>query len=220
MRGILGILKGNSITISRYHAYPIVEYDELSRWASEQANLAKNLTTDQKKLIKITEFIIALCGDPQSLPIALSFKGYLNFQEIVNFVKPLNEILILQDASHWLKKRKFNYFSLKNNVLSISMGFPGILQFHRNMYTSDLPDSFLWPLKCLRKKLKLNDIHFLIKITEYYIIKAVSEAWSISMDDIISFSKFSSDQENLKREIGLGDGKSVFSSVDIIKKPN
>ncbi len=51
------------------------------------------------------------------------------------------------------------------------------------------------------------------------VVEAISNAWSVTLEEVLDVSDFSTNKRSFKREIGLCDGKPVIRPVDIIRKP-
>ena len=111
-------------------------------------------------------------------------------------------------------QRDFNEFLLHDHVLAVRMGLPGILQTEDFKYGRGL----FWP-ELLQSKKEHPQWEFHCRTLEGAVIEALAIAWSVSLEEVLSVSDFSTDETSFNREIGLGNGKPVIETVDIIRNP-
>ena len=214
LSGILGILAGKPLTAARKSALPIIEYKKLAEWATEQADLIQEVIDDPEDLEECAGVIRACSGKTDDLPIVFCAKGRISASEIANWENPPDEILLVQDAAVWNVQRDFNEFLLHDHVLAVHMGLPGILQTEDFKYGRGL----FWP-ELLQSKKEHPQWEFHCRTLEGAVIEALAIAWSVSLEEVLSVSDFSTDETSFKREIGLGNGKPVIETVDIIRNP-
>ncbi len=216
--GISGILVGRPLTAARKSALPIVEYEKLSEWASEQADLVQEIIDDPEDLVQCAGVIRACSGKTRDLPIAFCSKGWISASEISNWENPPDEILLVQDAAVWNVQRDFNEFLLHDHVLAVDMRIPGILQPD---FKYGIEACFFWP-KILQSEIgHIFKWNFHRRALKSAVIEALTIAWSASLEEVlsVSVSDFSTDETSFKREIGLGDDKPVMETVAIIRNP-
>jgi hypothetical protein len=213
LTGISGILAGIPVTAARKSAIPIVEYEKLAEWASEQANFVQKIISEPEDLKECAEVIRVCLGKTEELPIAFCGKEWLSASGISKWKNPPGEIILVQDAAVHILQRDFDELILHENVLAIAMGIPGILQ-------TDFPNrsGLYWP-EISRSEGKFPQWDFHCQTLVGAVVEALAVAWSVSVDEILTVSDFSSDKARFEREIGLGDGRPVIETVDIIRNP-
>ena len=204
LRGISGILIGVPTTAARNVAKPVVECDELSSWASGQADLVPKIFDEPGELEYFGRIIRACFGKTDNLPIAFSANGWKSTRDLSNWHNPPNEILLSGDITPRFKD--FGTVMLYDHVLAISTRIPSIL-------------GLVWPyqLKCQIKKHGLWSISN--KLCVAPVVEALSNAWSVPLEEVLRVSDLSIGGKRCEREIGLCDGKPVIRPVDIIRKP-
>ena len=211
--GISGILVGMPTTAARNEAKPVVECDKLSSWASEQSDLVQKTFDKPKDLEWCGEVIRACFGKTGNLPIAFSSNGWKNSQDISNWHNPPNEILLVQDAAFSILNRNHDTFVSYDHVLAVPMGRPSII---RRLYGFRMA-SYPWPNR-LQYPRTDHWWSFHCQTLAGAVVEALSNAWSVPLEEVLRVSDFSQGEKS-KREIGLGGGKPIMESVDIIRKP-
>lgn len=123
---------------------------------------------------------------------------------------PFQDYIIIQDAGVTnYEKEKNCKIKLFDNVISIPMGLPAILQ-------NGIDNYFFWPQSENYEQFSFDDytIHGVI-------MEIFSIVWQCSIDEIWQISKRSTDDISFKAYIGtVGSTKVKFDHVDIIKKPS
>lgn len=206
--GLFGIFIGKPNTASRNDAEPIVNIQELQRWAAEQSQLVSKIYNEYDDLVGCASIIRSIGADPGNLPIAYSTNGWKNSEEILKWANKYNEVILLQDAAYWLQNQECNEFKLNENVLVVDVGVHGIL----NSINSHLR----WPISINEYS---EEFWFHKRTLVGLVIEILAKSWSVSLEELLSASDLSNDDINYKREIGIGDGKLVVHTVDVIKNP-
>jgi hypothetical protein len=178
--------------------------------------LVQGIFDEPEKLVNCAEVIRACFGKPGNLPIAFSNNGWKNSQDISNWHNPPNEILLVQDAAFSILNRDHDTFVLYDHVLAVSVGIPGILQMPYEFRMASYPG---WP-----DRLQYQRTHhwwgFHCQTLAGAVVEALSNAWSVPLEEVLRASNFGTDEKSFEREIGLCDGKPVIKRVDIIRNPN
>lgn len=208
---IIGILKGNSLTIARDLAIPQICKDDVSSWATEQAVLACKTFKSPEEQIDCARIVRALGGDTSDLFITLGVTGWLNQHAILNLSNLPDEILLAHEYDYRLKNEILGDIKLNNNVFVCTHGAPIFLS--NRFIFHDWPN--IEPSKKEDKK-----ILYYKKSIEGLIIELLAKYWSTSFEDVFNNSKFSNFDSEIKREIGHVDNKPITCEVDIIRKPN
>lgn len=190
-------------TAARNEAEPVVECDKLSSWASEQSDLVQKTFDKPKDLMWCGEVIRACFGKTDNLPIAFSSNGWKSAQDISNWHNPPNEIIISIHTPNIIKYSDFDTLILYDHVLATPVGKPYI-------------SKSAWPYK-LEYQIT-HGLQYPYRACIGAIVEALSNAWSVPVEDVLRVSDFSKGEKS-EREIGLGDGKPIMESVDIIRKP-
>ncbi len=159
-----------------------------------------------ENLVECASVIRALGADIGNLPVAYSESGWKNSEEISKWAREYDEIIFLQDEDYYIQSQKYKELKVHKNVLVVAGWSPSLLNSEGHFRWPTLINE--WP----------GEFWFYKRTMEGVVIEVLAKAWSISLSDILSVSKFSGDI-SYEREIGIGDGKSVIKSVDIIKNP-
>jgi hypothetical protein len=205
IRYLFGILNGTPASATRNTAIPVVEQDELARWATEQAKLIQKLYKEHGVLSNFAQVIRICGGDTGRLPIAFAKDGWKSAYDISRWKKAPNEIFIVRDydAGYEPRNRKL---VMDVGVLAVSEGY-----FWPLLATSTGQDA--WP------KSPVVDLsgNMTIKNTlKMAVIESLARAWSTSFQDILHISDFSRSEHRVGRQ-----GKSVARlKADVIRNPH
>ncbi len=212
LSGLWGILIGKSVRASRDVAKPIISTHKLGEWASKQSQLIGKLNLREEEQCDCAQIVRACKGKPLKLKFINhqnKFKDYQNFMDYVT-TNPFQDYIIIQDAGVTnYEKEKNCKIKLFDNVISIPMGLPAILQ-------NGIDNYFFWPQSENYEQFSFDDytIHGVI-------MEIFSIVWQCSIDEIWQISKRSTDDISFKAYIGtVGSTKVKFDHVDIIKKPS
>ena len=211
LTGLSGILIGKSHTASRDLGIPIVSSDMLNEWATNQADLLSKLDLDPATEIECASVIRCLGGNTLSLKIAYHSSGLISFDELKSIITKTNydNYIVVQDAAiSNYEKDFYNKISFFDNVIWVSMGTPGILQ------TRSVDYFIQWPNDDDNTKYWFHS-----RSLEGLTTEAFSQIWQKSVDEILSVSDCSSDENSYKASVGTAHGKPVIlDHVDFIKK--
>lgn len=184
---IAGILVGTTRKLARDSSIPIIDEASIAKWASEQAKLIKK--TLKKSGNHHVKIIRSCGGDAADLEIAYSNYGWMNYKQIVELYTSYEEIILLDEAFYYEEMAKIkdirHYLMSNNNFIEfeddcIEFKDNGIKLEDNVIVTDDEPQTLIsgvedWP----SQKLTLFDL----------VIKALSEAWSSSVEEIMGLSE-------------------------------
>ncbi len=114
---IAGIIAGEATRASRDQAVPIVSEAELTRWADEQAKLIQPLDLSPTMKSRCGRLISALGGRDSGFPVARAGKTWLNFQELLEWSRDLESIIIIDESDEEKALGRFGASGLRSNVL-------------------------------------------------------------------------------------------------------
>lgn len=210
IRGLVGIVKGNSINASRNYGIPIAGGKQLSEWSSHQAGLLTKSFIDDKIKADCAQIVCQLGGDTGELKCFESKNGYLSCLELLNYIQKegLKECIYLSSTAISLEFKRRNekrIFSANNNVFWGEVGMASILCDAR------LFDySIKWPNK---------DESFDASIERLF-QKTLAKAWNVDIETLLANAKISGDKEKYHAEIGtVGEDVASYDYVDIFNKP-
>lgn len=90
-----GILEGMEPTAARDEAQMIATHEEIARWASEQRDLLIPLLNDPYDGIATASKVASLGASPGDLPICETVEGFLCFEELCDWARGRDEVLLL-----------------------------------------------------------------------------------------------------------------------------
>lgn len=208
---IMGILIGENKTAARNTAIPLMNKDEMAKWASEQSRLLIETYADPEDLAECASIIWVLGGDLSNLPIALSSTGWKSISDIVDWKEIPNELLLLSLHSCKESLEKFDKIAINNNVLLYTGGIPGFLSSETTIFT--------WPTaKIPFEGEGQYDLLYYNTILGA-IVEAVAKNWDIPIREVWKNIKLSTSDKENKREIGRIGRKKITRNVSIIRKP-
>lgn len=97
LRGVGGILVGETQTIARDSAMPVVSAAALSEWADEQARLLAESALSEWEKMKAAAFVLLCGGNPGSLPVIKQGTEFLNTEELKAALSEAESIVIFED---------------------------------------------------------------------------------------------------------------------------
>ena len=212
LRGIMGVLKGDTNKASRDIAIPILTQKALDRWVEEQAKLIILMDLSNEKQIEMAQFACALSARTTELKIARWKDTYVNYSQIVEIVRKqkYQQYYLIQDAEvHVWERDEKKQLNLADNVFVCEMGFPGILQ------TRDVYLYMMWP-----KTREENQEKMSCAIVEKQIVNAIAEAVNSTSDSILEAIQFSDDDIKYNAIVGEADNHDVEMRVDIVNLDN
>ncbi len=210
LSGLLGILIGKSARASRDIGIPIISMKKLNEFATSQALLLANQNLDSQTQIECASVVRCCGGNTMDLKIAITQKGSVNYNEVKEIISlnKFTEYLVVQDAaiSNYERDNKC-IIELFENVFSVDVGVPGVLQ------TRDIEHHVWWP--------ESEDDWFHSRSLEGLIDEAFAEVWETSIEEILAKSDVSTDEKSYEASVGkFNDTEVKIDHLDIIKRPN
>lgn len=211
LTSIVGVLVGQPFRAARDLAIPVVEPQELARWATEQADLIPSVFGSPEEQVQCAQIVRVCGGDTRDLPIALSQRGWLTFGDIWAWESLPDEVLVVGrgEVEH---RRTIGDLALHDNVLAIDHGRPGIIEAPSWAMRGEQ-----WPRpESPAQGAELYDQQTL----RGAVIGALAQAWSVTPEAVRNASLFADNNtpEN-QREVGLVNGQPVRMRVYIIRNP-
>ena len=201
MHNFGGVIVGNSLRAARDSAQPSIDGQSVRDWATEQARLMTEISTDPELLNVGAGYIRSFGGSIGGLPIALSNRGWMDSKQIESYAKSHDEIILVSDTSY--------HFASQNRKIKLA---DGVLICNSGHWQSDWPTATPWHWHG-------SAFHFwtLLGAT----VEAIATAWSIALDAVLEVSDLTTDDKVYRRKIAMtSDGKPVVSSVDIVTRPS
>lgn len=207
---VLGVLVGKPETASRNSAIPVIADPVLKQWAEKERDARLEEKLPPESLSSVAETVCALGVEPTKLPIAQSESGWVTLEEIEQFAKSVNEVLLVQDAAVNLAGGKLATPKLKPGVFAIEMGMPAILQ-RRGDHWSE------WPESDSKEHRKLR--HYSSRSIQGAVLRTIARAWNCSLEEIEKASEPCTDEKEFEREIGILGDQPYIERVNIIRRP-
>lgn len=205
LSNLVGLFVGEAARASRDIGLPVARGQELANWASDQSALLVANTSVENQL-ECASYIKSLGGDIQDMAVAQHRSGVISLSQFKDIVKKgLKEIVLIQDASLSNLERKFGKISLKDNVFSVDVGCPGILQ-------TRIEDGWIdWPEKTER---------FHAYTLQGELEEAFSLLWGVPLESVLASSDISTDDKSYCYVIGEAGGKEVEDNhLEILRLP-
>ncbi|MBZ5526730.1 MAG: ATP-binding protein [Acidobacteriia bacterium] len=199
LTGVAGLLLGSSTRASRDAAVPVVPLPQLQVWAREQESLVVAETEDPEALLECAS-TVRVCGPiPEILPIAEGHGGLKTAAQIRKWRPIPSEVILVQDASLALLRRKFGKIDLFPNVLAVNVGL-------RSLVCGDYKRPFdSWPPDIDR----FHDLTLMGAAAQL-----VAELWGVPSGDLMKFL----DKARDRVAIGMSGDKEVRTSAAILRK--
>lgn len=212
LKGIVGVLVGKPHTAARDIGVPVADLDILQPWSVEQADLIFDQSLENELQLECASIIRAVRGSTRKLHIAEGAEGWKSVEDISNENLD-DEILILQDASLFLARRKLGEIRLHKHVFAVDMAIPAILQTRRH-------DLWInWPREDAAETTLSSAWYFHSRASSGALIEAIAKAWNFPLRQVLKASQKGTEKLPIKREIGLCNEKPVVLDVQIIRRP-
>ena len=204
LRGVHGLLAGSATVASRNSAIPLATAEQMARWATDQASLLGQLDDDDAAHAART--IISAGGMAKQLPVARTCAGWLRYEQLVTFVRDLNEVLLVE--IDWSSLEPFlAHLELKPNVIAA---------FERETFV-DLEVDRVWLSRPDHPWGWWSHAMF-SPIGE--VVFAISESWGLTLDDVLDAIEFRSENDEfVEMEIGNASGKPFTYRVGVLTRP-
>jgi hypothetical protein len=129
LTGIAGVLTGVPMRASRDAAKPIVDDDELRRWAEEQSALVPALWEEPRSQAACAQYIRLCGGDTGDLPICRNGGRWCSADEIRSRADLPESVVLLDDFTVDFHLKYLDFYTLNENVFVVRTdGIPGLLQ--------------------------------------------------------------------------------------------
>lgn len=138
MQNTIGIINGSIINASRNHSIPNLEGGQLKKWAIQQGTLYSDSSFTEMEKSYIAQSIHALNVGVGKLPICLTNKGWMSFDDIVSVKNWPNKIAIL---SPYAKDNLINLIDLSDDVFIVNNGHGSFLPFYSTVWPKTPKDT-------------------------------------------------------------------------------
>lgn len=211
--GIAGVLVGVSLRASRDIARPIVETDELKRWAQEQSTLVPSLWGKKKTQAECAKYIRRCGGDTGDLPICLNKGNWCSAMQIRSRKDLPPEVVVVDNLVIDYRLEHVDTYTLNDNVF-VTQGDrmpPGLLE----------PPSY-WGEDCWPP----DDTNFIdargyivdIGLLDGAVLEAIAQAWDLDIKTIVQNNDLT---RKSKVAIGVtGNGREIKERAIVVTKPN
>jgi len=202
-----GILVGVPNSATRNLGIPIVNKEELAKWATEQGKLWKPTHRNERYFYEqLTSIICQFGGNPLQRNIGTYWKGRFSLETITKSKKFPDEILIVDEDYEYRFENK--NIRLNDNVFV----FPKKRFRETFLETDDSGNRVAWPSfpkirTTSKSEVSENSVY-------YWVLKTIAEKWGISVLDMIKNSDFSEKEYY----IGKRGTKKVKLKADLLKK--
>jgi hypothetical protein len=208
LRGIAGVLIGESTMATRDAARPLAGSEPLAAWATEQGRIAKEGRMPEVMLAEIADFVFGCGGDTTGLPVAFSADGWLRSDDLHAWLSPRKTVVFV-DYSEKIFEEHDGTFDLADNVLLFNNPFGTFL------YDDFTDKQDRWP----EARLFGNLDRYVGRIQELVIERAAS-AWGQTKDEIREAMMLSWPRDQVTAQIGSRNGEPVtLHYVDALVRP-
>ncbi len=194
---IAGVLTGESTSAARYEADIHATSDSLAIWASEQAKLVPNLTTDLRLQAQCAQVVAALGGDVGTLPIGRIDNRWVNTNTVTSWAKDKRSVFVISPTDEEDISLRWSA-NLKANVILEPTSVPDVVQQRLAM-------RFRRPINLDRFSDWQRD-----KKIRRPIVRAVAQAWSLQVSEVAVWSG----------DMDIGDNQDVIIDCEELRKPN
>lgn len=200
--GISGILKGKTNKAARDSADHLVPNHVLSKWASEQSKLIKNLYQNEQSLLEIAQCVRILKGNVNDLPIVQTIDRYYSVEEFREVVKEKNNIIIAGDFLLKYTLKDYQNVEINENVyFSCISGVPALVHTRGSgSWGGSSSKSWTYDYTCLG-----------------FIMDLISEEWNIDLSELISHVEKQDSREELP--VGVVGGNVVKENGYCFNRP-
>ena len=202
--GIAGILEGTSMRASRDTAKPIVDDQELRRWATEQSELVPSLWKNPIEQAACAKYIRLCGGDTGRLPICQHNDEWYSADDIRKLENLPDVVILLDGFVIDYQLRHIGSYTLNDNVFIVhSSGIPGLLQCRIDWPQGTFTD-FAWGGGGFNKTLG------------GVLVESLSEVWNVDVESVKECNDFEKETDVI---IGTYNSGDLRERALIIKKP-
>ena len=209
LSGIAGVLVGVPLRASRDVAKPIVEIDELRRWAQEQSALVPSLWREEKPQAECAQYIRRCGGDTGNLPICLNKGNWCSATQIRSRKDLPHQVVLIDDFVIDSGLEHVEDFSLNDNVFVTQVhGIPGIL--HTPFHWQE--DRWLPNTNFIGEK------GYIGLTLGGAVLESIAQAWNLDIKTIVQNNDL---ERESKVAIGVtGSGRVIKERAIVVTKPN
>jgi hypothetical protein len=176
----------------------LADEKECKRWAEEQVPLISKVFTEPEEQEGCAALVYLFSGDPDSLVIGETAEGSLTIRQIVHWAKQRDKIILCIRDARWVFEEK-ETVSLYPNVI--------VVEQHSGLPLINSRSSSYWP--------RSSEEPYTNTPGALAVIEAVSEAWSLTVDELMKEADTPSDEHSTMESVGTL-GKTIFQVRDII----
>ncbi len=204
LSGIAGVLKGVPMRASRDTAKPIVDDNELRRWAEEQSHLVPDLWNDPVHQAACAQYIRLCGGDTGDLPICQNKGIWYSANDIRKSIDLPDKIVLLDSFVVDYHFQHVGTYTLNENVFVVQYsGIPGLLQC-RVDWPQDISTYFSWGGGGLR--VTLGGV----------VVESLATAWDVDVQSLRKSNSLEKEKDVIIGSSGNGDLK---ERAVVVSKP-
>jgi hypothetical protein len=183
LSGIAGMLTGVPLRASRDEAKPVVDTDELKRWAEEQGRLVPALWEDSQCQAACAQYIRLCGGDTGDLPICRNRGRWCSANEIRARTDLPDIIVLLDDFIVEYELKHLESYSINDNVFVVgTSAIPGLLQCGV-LWPKDRVTDFSWGGPIMPPTLGGA------------VVEAIAHAWGVDVKAVIRGSQIEKESD-------------------------
>ena len=211
LSGIAGVLVGVPLRASRDAAKPIVETDELKRWAQEQCALVPSLWEKEKTQAECAQYIRRLGGDTGDLPICLNKGNWCSAMQIRSKKDLPHQVVLIDDYVIDSGLEHVEAYTLNDNVFVTQVhAIPGILnspfRWTEDHWPPDTNTNFI------------SEKGYIGLSLGGAVLESIAQAWDLDIKTIIQSNDL---ERERKVAIGVTDsGRMLNEEAIVVTKPN
>ena len=211
LSGIAGVLVGVPLRASRDLAKPVVEIDELKRWAQEQSALVPSLWGEEKIQAACAQYIRQCGGDTGDLPICLNKGNWCSATQIRSRKDLSHQVVLIDNFVIDRGLEHVGAYSLNDNVFVTQVhGIPGMLlsPFHwmEDRWPSGTNTNFT------------GERGYIGLTLGGAVLESIAQAWDLDIKTLVQNNDL---ERELKVAIGVtGTGRVLKERAIVVTKPN
>ena len=211
LSGIAGVLVGVPLRASRDVAKPIVEIDELRRWAQEQSTLVPSLWEEEETQAECAQYIRLCGGDTGDLPICVNKGNWCSATQIRSRKDLHHQVVLIDDFVIDSGLKHVEAYTLNDNVFVTQVhGIPGILHtpFH---WAEDR-----WPPNTNTDF--IGERSYIGLSLGGAVLESIAQAWDLDIKTLVQNNDLTRES---KVAIGAtGSGRVLKERAIVVTKPN
>lgn len=208
LSGIAGVLVGIPMRASRDSARPVVEDEELRRWATEQAELVPKLWQEPDLQAACGRYIKMLGGETKNLLICKHRGKWYSSNDIEELKDLPDQVIFVDPFTVEYSLKHIEGYKLHDHVFVVDYsGYPGLLQTGMNSdvrWPRDMNTNFVGSMGHIRNTLG------------QVVLEAVAKAWNVDLESLITGNMLEREPEV---EIGSKPGGDLVDRALVINRP-